>query len=139
MKSTILILAASALLFPLQAAANCGSVSGPYSVSCDQGVQIYRHNAKSMRPLTTSADINQREALEASRKQALVNTQLQSRLITVEEREEAALESDLIRRRNRRLVESRYSTYNGYGYNSIGYNYDRVKLREEARRHYIKP
>lgn len=138
MKSTILILAASALLFPVQAMAACGSVSGPYSVNCEQGVQVYRHNAKSIMPQTTAADVNQRSALEATRQQALVNTQLQSRRVTVEEREQLALESDLIRRRSRTSSRSRYSTYNGYGYNRIGYNYDRVKLRAEARRHYVK-
>lgn len=138
MKTTILILAASALLFPAQAMAACGTVSGPYSVSCEQGVQIYRHNTKSITPRTTQADFNQRNAVEASRQQALVNTQLQSRLIEVEEREQLALERDLIRRRNRTLVGSRFSTYRGYGFNRFGYGYDRTKLRAEARRHYIR-
>lgn len=137
MNSTVLILAVSALLFPLQAVANCGTMSGPYSVSCEQGVQIYRHSAKSITPRTTRADFTQREAIEASRQQALIDTQLKSRLITVKEREQLALERDLIRRRSR-LVGSRYSSYNGYGYRRYGYNYDRAKLRAEARRHYVK-
>lgn len=138
MKTTILILAASALLFPVQAMATCGTVSGPYSVSCEQGVQVYRHNTKSTTPRTSQAVYNQRNAVEAARQQALVNTQLQSRLINVEEREQLALERDLIRRRSRTLVGSRFSTYNGYGFNRFGTGYDRAKLRAEARRHYVK-
>jgi hypothetical protein len=138
MKSTILILAASALLFPVQAMAACGTVSGPYSVSCEQGVQIYRHNTKSVSPRTSRSDFNQREALEVSRQQALINTQLESRRINIEEREQLALERDLIRRRTRTLVGSRFSAYRGYGFNRFGYGYNRTELRAQAKRRYIR-
>ena len=138
MKITSLIIAAAALLFPVQAFANCGSVSGPYSVSCEQGVKIYRHNTKSIAPQTSRANFDQREALEASRQQALINTQLESRRISIEEREQLALESDLIRRRGRSLVGSRFSAYRGYGFNRFGYGYDRTKLRAQAKRRYVK-
>ena len=133
MKITILILAVSAILFPIQSMAACGTVSGPYSVSCEQGVQVYRHNTKSVTPRTSQAAYSQRNAVEVARQQALINTQLQSR---VEEREQLALERDLIRRRSQTLVGSRFSTYNGYGFNRFGTGYDRAKLRTEARRHY---
>lgn len=138
MKSTILILAASALLFPVQAMAACGTVSGPYSVSCEQGVQVYRHNTKSVMPRTTRSDFHQREALEASRQQALINTQLASQRVNIEEREQLTLERDLIRRRSRTLVGTRFSAYRGYGFNRFGYGYDRTKLRTQAKRRYVR-
>jgi hypothetical protein len=47
-RSIIFILGLSvAAAFPAAASANCGSVAGPYSVTCEQGVQVYRHNALS--------------------------------------------------------------------------------------------
>ena len=38
---------ATAVAFPAVASANCGTVQGSFSVTCEQGVQVFRHNAPS--------------------------------------------------------------------------------------------
>ena len=48
--------------FPAAASASCGTTQGSFSVTCEQGVQVYRHNALSGVP----APISQAQAsLEA--------------------------------------------------------------------------
>ena len=37
----------AALAFPAIASANCGTIQGSFSVTCEQGVQVFRHNALS--------------------------------------------------------------------------------------------
>ena len=37
----------AALAFPAIASANCGTTQGSFSVTCEQGVQVFRHNAPS--------------------------------------------------------------------------------------------
>ena len=37
----------AALAFPAIASANCGTIEGSFSVTCEQGVQVFRHNALS--------------------------------------------------------------------------------------------
>lgn len=37
----------AAIAFPATASASCGTTQGSFAVTCEQGVQVYRHNALS--------------------------------------------------------------------------------------------
>jgi len=50
-RKTIFIAAlAAAMALPAAASANCGTLQGSFAVTCEQGVQVYRHQALSSIP-----------------------------------------------------------------------------------------
>jgi len=62
-RKTIFIAAlAAAITFPAAASASCGTLQGSYAVTCEQGVQVYRHQALSSIPRGLSQAQAQLEA-----------------------------------------------------------------------------
>lgn len=62
-RTTIFIAATvAALALPAAASANCGTMQGSYAVTCEQGVQVFRHQALSSIPQGLSAQQTQLEA-----------------------------------------------------------------------------
>ncbi len=111
--ATAAIIGAFAL--PSQAFAACGQTNGSFSVSCERGVQVYRHNAKSAVPTTAMNYIPQNQ-YAADNRRADVALQLEARRIRIEEKRQAAEESDLIRTRrgfNHRASSQRFVAFGG--------------------------
>lgn len=49
------ILTLAILALPMTAAAHCGSSQGSFSLNCESGVKVYRHNAQSSLPAGPTA------------------------------------------------------------------------------------
>jgi len=49
------LLTLAILALPATAAAHCGSTQGSFSVNCESGVKVYRHNAQSSLPAGPTA------------------------------------------------------------------------------------
>jgi hypothetical protein len=107
-----------AFVLPAQAQAACGQSNGSYVVSCEKGVQVYRHQAKSATPQMMYSPNS--ATARAEQRNAATALQLEARRVAIEERRQAAEESDLIRTRrgyNRGSAYSRrYVTYSGQGF-----------------------
>ncbi len=58
----VIAAAAAALIFPAAASAHCGTMQGSFAVTCEQGVQVYRHQALSSIPQGLSPQQAQLEA-----------------------------------------------------------------------------
>lgn len=49
------IITLAILALPMTAAAHCGSTQGSFSLNCESGVKVYRHNAQSSLPAGPTA------------------------------------------------------------------------------------
>lgn len=137
-RTSIFILGlAAAISFPTAAAAKCGTMQGSFAVTCERGVQVYRHNSLSGIPAPIS---NARAALEAEKiraKTARMGIAAQSRsdARTADLRErELAIQSFEARTNGEALRRSPFAfSTPGYGY---GTNFSRagVTTRGNTRR-----
>lgn len=121
--------AMTAFALPTQALANCGSASGSYVVSCESGVKVYRHQAKSPLPASLSNPNRQTQSDRQADRRAAVAQQLEARRISIEERRQAAEESDLIRTRrgyNSQSNNRRFTSFGGRGFGTSRFNSRRV-------------
>jgi hypothetical protein len=129
-KYAAVTVAALAFVLPAQALAACGQTSGSYVVTCEKGVQVYRHQAKSATPQLMQT--NNSAASSSARGYNATALQLEARRIKIEERRQAAEQSDLIRTRigyNRgRLQSRRFVTTSGQGYSRNRFNTARARL-----------
>lgn len=108
-----LIAAMSLLLaftLPTQAQAHCASMSGSYVVTCEKGVKVYRHQAKSTLPrsLSSNTQASTQSSAQAERR-AAVAQQLEARRISIAERRQKAEATNFARQRQ---ASSRRSAYN---------------------------
>ncbi len=55
----------AALAFPAIASASCGTSEGSFTVTCEKGVKVFRHNSLSARPRGLSASRLKAKAIEA--------------------------------------------------------------------------
>ncbi len=69
----------AAISFPTAAAAQCGTVQGSFAVTCEQGVQVYRHNSLSGIPAPKTQAQATVEAAEIRAKTARQRIAAQSR------------------------------------------------------------
>ena len=111
----------AALAFPAIASANCGTIQGSFSVTCEQGVQVFRHNALSGVPRGISQ-------AEASVQSAEIRANTDRLRIESQERadrrdqglRERELAQDDIRtrifNRNSRRLTNRFGFGNGRGF-----------------------
>lgn len=106
----------AAFALPTTAFAACGQINGSFAVTCESGVKVYRHQAKSSVPNAVAYGYAQpRYSASADRRQD-VALQLEARRVTIEERRQRAEETDLIRTQrgfNRRLQSRRFVTFGG--------------------------
>lgn len=67
----------AALTFPAVASASCGTTQGSYAVTCEQGVQVFRHNALSgiPAPITQAEATLQAEQIRAKTAQQRIASQ----------------------------------------------------------------
>ena len=121
-KSVLLGVTLAALALPNIASASCGQTKGSFNVSCESGVQIYRHNAlkaPSISPslsarLDAQRDNNrvQREAIASRERIANQNAQLERRRIA----------SDRFFQRSLVETPSNLARLGGNGFNNNGFN-----------------
>ena len=122
--SIFLIALGAATAFPIAASANCGSLNGSFTVSCEQGVKVFRHNAPSGVPAPLSATQASLEAerIRARTARAALASQDRANARNAELRErELALEDfqtriyqDNIRRRSF-IGFGGFGSYGGFG------------------------
>jgi|GEM_PF-2337155 len=89
-RTSIFILGlAAAITFPATAAAHCGTMQGSFIVTCEQGVQVYRHNSLSgmPAPMTRAQAIVEAEELRAKTAQQRISAQSRSDARTADLRE----------------------------------------------------
>ena len=122
-RTSILFLGlAAAIAFPTAAAAQCGSTQGSFSVTCERGVQVYRHNALSGIPAPLShAEANLQAAqLRAKTERLRIASQDRANQLGADLRErELAIEDYRARVYNRNTRRNAYAvgTYGNRGYN----------------------
>lgn len=132
-RTTIFTLAlGAALAFPTVASATCGTMQGSFFKSCEQGVQVYRHNALSGVPAPLSAAEASLEGEKIRAKTARVaiasqdranarNADLRNRELSLED-----YRSRIYNRTTRRnsYYGSGYGSYGAFGtYGARGYNF----------------
>lgn len=111
------------IALPAAASAHCGTMQGSFAVTCERGVQVYRHQALSSLPrgLTQAqaqvqvAKINQKTAqrqIAAQERASVRANKLQSRELAIEDYRARVLDRSL---RNRSFG---YSSSRLLGYNS---------------------
>jgi len=109
-RSFIILSLIGTLAIPATAMANCNTTSGSYAVSCEKGVQVYRHQALSPIPAISQADVTARRALELQDRRIGISQQLQGQQVAIASRAQRAQANDLIYTRrgfNRRGINSR--------------------------------
>lgn len=137
----------AALAFPAAAFAGCGTMHGSFAVTCEQGVQVYRHNSLSgvPAPLTQGEVALQIEKSRAKTASAQLAAQERAsrRSDNIRERELALADYNArvndtnlrVLRRNSNLYYGGYGR--GYGFNTGGFNVANTgfnqRLRERAR------
>ncbi len=120
------------LAVPAVAAAHCGSTQGSFAVSCEQGIQVYRHNAPSSRP----RGLSQAQVQLKSEK-----IRQETELARIAANERAQAQSNALRQREldiedyRARVDARdlrgRSFGGGYGYHQRGYTIARpIRVRK---------
>jgi len=91
-RTSIFILGlAAAISLPTAASANCGTMQGSFIVTCEKGVQVYRHNSLSgmPAPMTRAQAIVKAEQLRAKTAQQQISAQSRNdaRIANLRERE----------------------------------------------------
>ena len=125
-KSIFIIGLSAALAFPTVAAANCGTQQGSYTLTCEQGVQVFRHNALSgvPRSITQAEATLQAEQIRAKTAQKRIESQERASQRDAELRDrELGLEDYRARiydRTTRRFTNSRNSFNNRSGVGRFG-------------------
>jgi len=114
------------LALPVTATAHCGSMQGSFSVTCEKGVKIYRHNAPSSVPAGPSKAQTHLEAAKLRQETAQRRIQAEQRAQAEQaelRRKEIENESyrnrirqDNARRRVRRFRSAYISGSGYYGY-----------------------
>jgi len=139
-RTSIFILGlAAAISFPTAASASCGTMQGSFIVTCEQGVQVYRHNALSGIPAPKSdARLNlEAEQIRAktARQRIAAQSRTDARNADLRERElgikdfEARTTSEALRRSPFAFSTPAYGA--GFGTN---YNRSRINRRGDTRR-----
>lgn len=122
--STFIASLTIALALPAVAAAQCGTLQGSFVVTCEQGVQVYRHNAPSAIPRGLSQAQVQlkaeklRQRTEVARIAATERAQAQRNALRQRELDIQSYRArvDASNLRNRGVVYG-----NGFGFNQRGY------------------
>lgn len=121
---------AAAVAFPVAASANCGTIKGSFAVTCEQGVQVYRHQSLSPIPLGLSqaqaqveiAKINQQTAnrqIAAQERANIRSIEQQRRELALEDYRSRIFDRALLsNRRSFGLRNNRIGTGFGSGFNS---------------------
>lgn len=119
------IIAALSLLLafalPTQAQAHCASMNGSYVVTCEKGVKVYRHQAKSALPrsLASNTQASTKSSAQAERR-AAVAQQLEARRISIAENRQRAEATNFARQRQatsrRSAYSRRYVSFAGRGF-----------------------
>ena len=131
-RTSIFILGlAAATAFPTAAAASCGTMQGSFAVTCERGVQVYRHQALSGIPAPMShAEANLKaEQIRAktARKRIAAQSRADARTADLRDRELA------IKDYRARVYDrnSRRSAYIVGGYGNRGYGFAQpVRIRK---------
>ena len=137
-RTSIFILGlAAAISFPTAAAAKCGTMQGSFALTCEQGVQVYRHNALSGIPAPKSAARLNLEAeqirAKTARQRIAAQSRSEARNADLRERElaiqsfEARSNAEALRRTPFAFSTPRY----GYGTN---FSRAGIKTRGQNRR-----
>ena len=112
----------AALAFPTVASAHCGSNQGSFSVTCERGVTVYRHNALSSIPQGISqADAQlEVEKIRAKTARARIESEERISIRRADTRERKAVESRSRFRtdRNGRRI---FGGIQAFGFNDIGF------------------
>ena len=121
----IAILAAS-LALPAAASAHCGTTQGSFAVTCENGVQVYRHNAPSAIPQGLSVAQAQLEAakLRAKTAQSQINANARAQSRKADQKDRALAIEDYRARIYDRNTRGRNIGYAG-GYGLPGYGFAR--------------
>lgn len=111
----------AALAFPAIASANCGTIQGSFSVTCEQGVQVFRHNALSGVPRGISqAEATVRSAeIRANTDRLRIESQERADRRDQNLREQELTQDDIRTRifdRNTRRFNNRFSFGNNRGF-----------------------
>ena len=111
----------AALAFPAIASANCGTIEGSFSVTCEQGVQVFRHNALSGVPRGISqAEASVRSAeIRANTDRLRIESQERADLRDQRLRERELVQDDIRTRifnRNSRRFTNSFGFGNGRGF-----------------------
>jgi len=120
-RKTIFIAAlAAAIALPAAASANCGTIQGSFAVTCEQGVQVYRHQALSSIPRGLSQAQAQLQAEQ-------IRAQTAQRAISAQER--ADIRANNLQRRELALEDYRTRIFDNalrrrssFGLRSRGFN-----------------
>ena len=120
MNRTKIFLAAltAAVVLPAAASANCGTMQGSFAVTCEQGVQVYRHQSLSSIPQGISQQSAQLQAEEirAKTERARINAQSRNAAANRRLRErEIAIDDFNARTDNQFLRRSNNFGNNGFG------------------------
>lgn len=136
MKVLSLKLAASAAIMftfavPTQASAHCSKVSGSYVVTCEKGVAVYRHQAKSALPMSLTRSSGQSQSSAKADQRAAVAQQLEARRIRIAEKRQA-VEATALLRTSRAAGKSssssrRFVTSSGRGIGRSRFHAARIK------------
>ncbi len=117
---------AAAIALPAAASAQCGTMQGSFAVTCERGVQVYRHQALSSIPRGLSqaqaqievAKINQQTAqrqIAAQERASLRANALQRRELAIEDYR-ARIFDRALRNRSFGFTRSRFGGFNsGFG------------------------
>ena len=133
--STFILGIAAAIAFPTAAAAQCGSLQGSFMVTCEQGVQVYRHQALSGIPAPMShaqASLKSEQIrAKTARQRIAAESRSDARNADLRERE-IAIQDYRARVYNSR---SRRNTYYVSSYGNRGFGFARpASFREISRR-----
>ena len=130
---------AAAITFPTAAAANCGTMQGSFNVTCERGVQVYRHNSLSGIPAPmTQAEATVKAAeirAKTARQRIAAQSSSDARMADLRERElsiqdyETRIAGEALRRSPFAFSAPSY----GYGYGT-NFNRARVNTRVNNRR-----
>lgn len=132
---TFIIGLGAALAFPAIASAGCGTTQGSFSVTCEQGVQVYRHNALSGIP----RGISQAEAsvetakIRAKTDRLRIESQERAtqRAAKLREREivQDEFRSRIVNQNIRRFSNSGFGRFGSGNYGSNGFFAQPVRIR----------
>jgi hypothetical protein len=130
-RKTIFIAAlTAAIALPTTASAHCSTMQGSFAVTCEKGVQVYRHQALSSIPRGLSAaDVSLKtEAIRAKTARAQIAAQSRAQAANVKLRQRELAIADYNARVNDRNTRRR-SSFSGFGggfgyrgFNDIGFS-----------------
>ena len=132
-RTSIFILGlAAAITFPATASASCGTMQGSFIVTCEQGVQVYRHNALSgvPAPMTQAqADLKiEQSRAKTARQRISAQARTDARNANLRERELAI--KDLEARTTAEALRRDPRAYSNAGYR---YGVGRVSFHNRRR------